>query len=112
MLDLLTSSNSTQVIYKVIRELTGDIDYVDFEATISATINGEIKIENEIIKVLLTNSRPNYALIDIMWEDYGYKNYKDMGLFGHMSTQWQEVKMTGNNAFTIYSDTYEIEIKY
>ena len=57
-------------------------------------------------------SRPNYATINIMWEDYGYKNYRNMGLYGSMNTKWQEVKMTGDNTFTIYGDNYEINITY
>ena len=51
--------------------------------------------------------RPNYARIDIMWENYGYKNYRDTGLYGSMNTKWQEVEMTGNNTFIIYGDNYE-----
>jgi hypothetical protein len=82
------------------------------DGVVSAKIKGSLKIDSEPIKVQLTNSRPNYALIDVMWEDCGYKNYKDMGLFGRMSTQWQEVEMIAPRAFRVVSDDYQLEIKY
>jgi len=73
MSDLMTSPKSTQVIYKVIEELTGDRDSVAFEAKVTAKVNDKVIIKNEVIEVLLMKSRPNYATINIMWEDYGYK---------------------------------------
>jgi len=110
--NLNTSSESTYLIFDVIRKITGNTDCASFTGTVSATVNGILKIDQEKIPILLTNSRPNCVLIDIMWEDGGYKNYKDMGLFGRMSTQWQQVKKSGTRAFTILSDTYVIEVAY
>lgn len=104
----LKSSESTAVVLDVIRELTGDTTYATFKAIVSATIKGKLKIDD----VNLTNSRPNYALIDIMWEDCGYKNYQNMGLFGRMSTQWQEVKKVGTRTFRIFDDSYQIDVTY
>jgi len=112
MLDLIESSGSTQVIFSVLRELTGNTDFVNFIGVITAKVNGKIQIDEDEIKVLLTNNYPNFAIIDIIWEEYGYKNYKQMGLFGRMTTEWQKVKKTGPKKFTIYSDTYEITVNY
>jgi len=106
------SVNGTAVILDVIREMSGGTTYTAFDAIITATINGIQKINNETIRVHLTNSRPNYALIDIMWEDYGYKNYLDMGLFGRMSTQWQEVTKIASRKFRVFSDKYQVDITY
>ncbi len=106
------SSESTAVILKVIRELTDDTTYAVFEGSVSATINGQLKINAEPLKVHLTNSRPNYALIDVMWEDSGYENYRDMGLYGRMSTQWQEVRMVAPRTFRVSGDTYQLDIQY
>lgn len=112
MLHPHTSAKSTAVIIDVIRELSGDTSFITFNATISVTINGAQKIDNEIIRVLLTNSRPNYALVDVIWEDFGYKNYRDMGLFGRMTTQWQEVKKVAARTFRVFGDTYQIDVTY
>lgn len=106
------SATGTALILEIIRELTDDTNYVAFQGIISAEINGDLKIDGEKIEVHLTNSRPNYALIDVIWEDYGYKNYKDMGLFGRMSTQWQEVQMVEPRAFKVISDTYQLIVQY
>ena len=106
------SINSTSVILDVIDDLTGERVYSNFEGIVTATVKGTVEIEKDTIKVLLTNDRTNYATIDIMWEDYGYKKFEKLGLYGRMSTQWQKVEKTGERAFTVFSDTYEIEITY
>ncbi|QCY14989.1 MULTISPECIES: hypothetical protein [Pseudomonas] len=111
-LDLLTSSNSTSVVLSAIRDLTDDTDTATFNGVVSAKINGSLKIDREEITVQLINSRPNYAIIDIHWEDCGYKNYKDMGLYGRMTTQWNEVKKSSATSFTLYGETYEIVVNY
>ncbi len=56
MLDLMTSSESTQVIYTVLRELTGDTNYVSFLGSVTAKVNGKSKIDEEDIRVSLTYS--------------------------------------------------------
>lgn len=110
MLSFDKSVRSTKIIIDMIRELSGDTNFVMFDATVSASINGKQKIDKEIIRVHLTNSRPNYASIDIMWEDYGYKNYRDMGLYGHMTTQYQEVIKINQTKLRIIDKNYQIEI--
>ena len=106
------SINSTSVILGVIYDLTGERVHSNFEGVVTATVTGTVEIEKDTIQVLLTNDRTNYATIDIMWEDYGYKKFEKLGLYGRMSTQWQKVEKTGERAFTVFSDTYEIEITY
>ncbi|WP_219953064.1 hypothetical protein [Dickeya zeae] len=112
MLDSKKSALSTSVIINVIKEITGDTNYTDFIGIITATVNGKLKINQEKIQVYLTNSRPNYALIDIIWEEGGYRNYKDLGLFGRMSTQWQCVIKSKDRTFSIISETYKIDVEY
>jgi hypothetical protein len=111
-LDLMTSTESTGVIFSVLRTLTGDTNYANFTGVVSAKVNGKLKIDKEEITVQLTNSRPNFAIIDVHWEDFGYKNYKEMGLYGRMTTEWNEVKSTSARSFKVFGETYEIEICY
>lgn len=111
-LDLMTSSKSTQIIFTALKNLTGDTTFASFTGIVSAKVNGKLKIDKEEITVQLTNHRPNFAFIDVHWEDCGYKNYKEMGLYGRMSTEWNEVKSTSDRSFKVLSDAYEIEIHY
>ncbi|MCI1027049.1 hypothetical protein [Pantoea dispersa] len=106
------SSESTQVIYKVIKSITNDTNFASFIGVVTATVNDEVIIDHEKIQIHLTNSRPNYALIDIFWEDSGYGDYKSLGLFGRMSTQYQRVEENKKRTFTIYNDLYSIEVEY
>jgi len=48
---------TTQVSYKVIKEVTEDRDYV----ALKAKVNGKVVIKNEIIEVFLMKERPKYA---------------------------------------------------
>ncbi len=57
-------------------------------------------------------NRPNFATIDIHWEDWGYKNYKDMGLYGRMNTEWNRVKSTSARSFEVLGGSYRIEVCY
>lgn len=106
------SSESTQVIYKVMKFLTKDTNFANFTGVITATVNNEVIIDREEIQVHLTNNRPNYASIDIFWEESGHSNYKSLGLFGRMSTQYQLVKENKKRTFTIYSNLYLIDVEY
>lgn len=47
--------------------------------------NGELII-NEQIPVAVAGD--NYMRVDIMWEDAGYSNYRDLGLYGYYSTSY------------------------
>ena len=111
-LDLMTSAESTGIIFSALRALTGDTDYASFLGVVSAKVNGILKVDKEKIMVNLINSRPNFAIIDVHWEDFGYKNYKKMGLFGRMNTQWNEVRSTSERSFIVLGDNYEVEIWY
>ena len=112
MLDSQTSYKSTAVVYDVHEELTKESTYLKFTGIVTAKINGNVKIDQDEIIVVILKSIPNYATIHVMWEDCGYKHYKDMGLFGEMTTEWQKVEKTGNRTFTIFSETYEVAITY
>ena len=48
--------------------------------------NGELII-NEQIPVAVAEHNI-YMRVDIMWEDAGYSNYRDLGLYGYYSTSY------------------------
>ncbi|WP_146750271.1 hypothetical protein [Pseudomonas sp. RIT411] len=111
-LDQLTSSISTQVVISAIREITNDTSFASFVGVVSAEVGGVQKIYRQKIDVQLTYNRPNHAIINILWEDCGYKNYKSMGLYGMMTTEWNEVVSTSARSFKILGGTFEIEVCY
>ncbi|AXH61197.1 MULTISPECIES: hypothetical protein [Providencia] len=112
MLDLIKRGESTAVILSVIRDLTGEATFAIFDGIVTVTVQGKKIIDEEEIQIQLTYSPPNYAVIDILWEICGYKNYKDMGLHGRMSTQYQQAKKSGLRRLTLINDNYTIDIMY
>lgn len=112
MLDIEISAAGTATVKDVIRELTDDTHHASFDAVITAKVSGKVVIDEETIRVQLLNNRSDGATINALWEDYGYENYRNMGLFGSMSTQWQRVGKTGYRQITVFSDTYELLINY
>ena len=112
MLDLKSSSDSTHAILDIIEELTGDRSYARFRGIVSAKIGGSKRIDREEIEIHLTYSLPNYAIIDIMWEESGYKAYKNLGLYGRMTTQYQKVRKGKSRSFKVISNEYEIKVQY
>lgn len=112
MLNPLKSSESTSEIINTIRELTNDTIYATFDGIITVSMNGKNIIEDETIRVALQYDGTNYGSISIFWENYGYKNYKSMGLHGIMSTQYQEVQRINNRNILVINDNYIVSIIY
>lgn len=112
MLSSLKSSQSTQNIISVIRVLTNNTKYVKFTGMITALVKDQRVIYDEPVDVSLAFDGTNYAEICIYWEDCGYDNYKELGLFGKMNTKFQAVNVIQADEFQILSDSYEINIRF
>jgi len=110
MLTALKSSESTQNIISVIRILAKNTKYVKFTGNITASVKGNRIIEDEPIEMSLSFDGTNYAEICIFWEDFGYANYKELGLFGLMSTKYQAINIVRADEFQILSDSYAINV--
>jgi hypothetical protein len=104
--------NGTLLIIEIIRELTGDTKHPNFVGTVSAEVKGSTVISEQDIGVALTYDGTNYAYIDVHWEDYGYKPYREMGLYGRMNTQFPSVIRTASREFRIIDNTYSVTIAY
>lgn len=66
--------------------------------------NGELIVNGEIPVQVLDYNR--YMNVNIIWEDAGYPNYRDLGLYGYYSTSYVQmsyhddelrIKPTDNN---------------
>jgi hypothetical protein len=110
----MDDEKGTFVIIGVIREITGDNDarYASFDATVSASVRGVEVITKETIQVTLVQDGTNYADVNVFWEDHGYKNYRQMGLFGAMKAQYQSVVRTGHREFCVTDPKYSVTIRY
>lgn len=99
-------------IQKAIRHTAGDNQRAAmFLGVVTATVGGTTVISGDIIRVNLVVHHDR-ADVGIYWEEHGYKNYKSMGLFGLMNSNYQRFVDTGNNTFEIVGDTYKISINY
>jgi len=114
MLDMKSSIASTDAVRDAIWILTGDRSerYVEARATITATVNNRQVITGEAFNISLSFDGTNYAAINIFWEESGFKNYKDLGLYGTMSTQYQRVASSGARSFIVKNGNYSVEVEY
>lgn len=66
---------------------------LDLSKNVEVVKNG-VLIINKQIPVAVSNHNI-YMRVDIMWEDAGYSNYRDLGLYGYYSTSY--VQMSYHN---------------
>ena len=77
---------------KAQESMSAVLDYLKDNGTltlpknVSVIKNGEL-IVNDKIDVLALNFN-SYMSVDIMWEDSGYEDYKDLGLYGLYSSSY------------------------
>jgi hypothetical protein len=80
---------------------------------VTATVNDELIIDSEVIECHF-QIETNYSVINIYWEEAGYKLYQKLGLYGQMRTDYQFVKDIGPNQICIKDEhePFEITIQY
>ena len=76
---------------------------------VSAKVNGTLVINEESFEVLLQKEL-DCVSVSIYWEESGYKAYKNLGLFGKMSTKFQETSMKSGSLY-LNGDNYKIRIR-
>ena len=109
-----SSSESTYALNDLIGAMTGkrETGYYTGMATVSADVNGSTVVDHQDIEVAVTFDGTNYATINVFWEDHGFKSYKKLGLYGQMSTQYQEVYFVPPRGLKVSSDSYVIRFQY
>jgi hypothetical protein len=109
-----TSSQSTYAVNDLIGAMTGkrDTGYYSGMATVSADVNGSTVVDHQDIEVTVTFDGTNYATINIFWEESGFKNYRILGLYGQMNTQYQEAYFVKPRGLKICGDSYVIRFQY
>ncbi len=108
------SSESTYAVNDLICAMTGhrDTGYYSGMATVSADVNGSTVVDHQDIEVIVKFDGTNYSTINIYWEEHGYKNYRALGLYGQMSTQYQEVFFVPPRGLKIQGSPYVVRFQY
>ena len=70
------------------------------EFIITAIVGGHQKINKEPINCDFIIQH-NGIQIDLMWEDAGYKNYPDMGLYGYTRSPYFSINILSQNSFKL-----------
>ena len=114
MLDIMTAGEGTEAVKEAIGELNGHRNRNAAEAVVvvSAWVKDRQVIDKHNIKAGFTFDGTNYATIHIYWEECGYKNYRDMGLYGSIKTQYNIVKQAGPRSLAIHDPNYKIMIEF
>lgn len=103
MSNRLSNGESRESLSAVMQYLAdnGTLALGDSGKNIVVLKNGELIINNKFDVVAFDCN--NYMLVDIMWEDAGYSNYKELGLYGRYSTYYVRMSYR-NRVLKIYSD--------
>ena len=67
---------------------------------LSAIVRGHQKITKEPVNCAFIIQH-NGIEINIMWEDAGYKNYRDMGLYGYTQSPYFLIDVLSQNSFKL-----------
>lgn len=83
------------------------------ECIVTAVVNNVVVVDSDVIRCQF-QIETNFSVIYIYWEEYGYKNYRQLGLYGQMRTDYQLIKLRGPKTLCITDElgAYEITIRY
>ncbi|HCM0916304.1 TPA: hypothetical protein N2817_004515 [Vibrio parahaemolyticus] len=70
---------------------------------ITAQVGGKTKVSNEYIECMLVKHHDR-ADVSVFWEDHGFKNYRDMGLFGLMNSNYFSINILSDTSFELEDD--------
>ncbi|BDH62322.1 hypothetical protein MTP04_24520 [Lysinibacillus sp. PLM2] len=84
------------------KQLTGPNEVQYVRPIVAKDSQGNIIVQGEYgIIISLNYNDSDYSNIDILWEDYGFPNYKEKGLFGRFTVLYNEMEL----------DPYELVIE-
>jgi hypothetical protein len=105
--------DGNRLMLKLIKELAGNNNALvaSGKFVISAKVRGELIIDDELFECQFTKKLDTVNM-SVYWEEGGYRNYKALGLFGLMETNWQKVRRKDG---VLYIEnpgkSYELRIK-
>ncbi|MCK9619121.1 MAG: hypothetical protein M0R47_01150 [Methylobacter sp.] len=102
----MNSVESTYYLSELVKKLSQDRNAGSYsgEFTVSAVANGKEKISREPIGCQLTINHDSVD-VSVFWEDYGYKGFRDMGLYGRTNSKFFSVNELSSNSFEIINNS-------
>lgn len=102
----MSSVESMYYLSELIKELSQDRNAGSYfgKFTISAVVNGKEKISRESVGCQLTIKHDSVD-VSVYWEDYGYKGFRDMGLYGRTNSEFFSVNELSSNSFEIINNS-------
>lgn len=114
--ELVRSNASRRVLLAAIDEISGlnnrGVGFAKFQAHVTAEVRGKAVVQRTPIVVTFGVGAHRAGKIGIYWEDHGVSNYRDLGLYGEMDTNFQTVQKNGNRSIVVLGDSYRVQIDY
>ncbi|PKH56544.1 hypothetical protein CXF83_15130 [Shewanella sp. Choline-02u-19] len=97
----------------LIKDLSDDRNATSYRGffTITAVVNGTEKVSADRIDCMFIKHH-DHVEVDVMWEDCGYKNYRDMGIYGLMRSQYFSIKNIYKNSFQLLDNNGSYELTF
>lgn len=98
----MNTSDGTHYLAELIKELSGSRNSSNYigEFTITALVDGKVKVSKDRIQCQLMILHASVD-VSILWEDYGYKGFRDMGLYGRTNSKYFTVELLSANSFRL-----------
>ncbi|WP_407363529.1 hypothetical protein [Pseudomonas luteola] len=92
--------DGTHYLCELIKNLSDDRNAGSFhgEFTVTATVGGRTKVDGEVVGCQLVIQHDSVD-VNIFWEDFGYKGYREMGLYGKANSKYQNVQELSQRSF-------------
>jgi hypothetical protein len=92
--------------------MTGNTNHASFAGKVSADVSGTKAILEQDVRVALTYDETNYVVVDVLWQYHGYKNDRQLGLYGWMNTRYESAVQTASREFRVINQEYSVTIRY
>lgn len=98
---------------ELIKNISDDYNATSYRGDfiITAVVNGSEKISNDKINCMFIKHH-DHVEINVMWESCGYKNYRDMGLYGLMRSQFFTIRNITNSSFQLLDNNGSYELTF
>ncbi|MBF9001903.1 hypothetical protein [Vibrio nitrifigilis] len=105
--------NNEHYLYELIKDLSDDRNATSYRGYfyITAVVNGNTKVVADSIDCMFIKHF-DHVEVDVMWEDCGYKNYRDMGVYGLMRSQYFTIKNITDNSFQLLDSNGSYELTF
>ncbi len=111
-LTLQDKLESIEAVKNLMKSLTGDRNtrYVKGGCVVTAKVGNSVVIDGETIPCDITVERDR-VIVGMYWEEAGYDNYNELGLFGRMNSDFQRYTKSGSQGLDITCAAYSLSLR-